>query len=149
MPSMRTHCLSPARAGRSVEIAGEPASYARMFPMLPALEVDESFLRAVGRSGGPCDCRDVADEPASLADVAAGCPIFGQFVAHAITADRSPLRSHADPTHLQNARTPRLNLECLYGEGPIGQPFLYQRDDPAKLLLGLNRSDVPRNAEGI
>jgi hypothetical protein len=30
-----------------------------------------------------------------------------------------------------------------------GHPFLYQRDDPAKFLLGLNGADVQRNAEGI
>jgi hypothetical protein len=120
-----------------------------MFPELPALDVDEAFLRAVGRSGGLCDCGDAPDTPGSLGTVAAGWPLFGQFVAHDITADRSPLRSHVDPTRLQNARAPQLNLECLYGDGPIGHPFLYQRGDPAKLLLGPDGVDVPRNSEGI
>jgi hypothetical protein len=69
-------------------------------------------------------------------------------VAHDITADRSALQSHVDPTALRNARTPRLNLECLYGDGPVGHPFLYQRDDAAKFLLGTDGVDVPRNAEG-
>src|SRR5262249_31334070 len=46
-------------------------------------------------------------------------------------------------------RAPQLNLECLYGDGPTGNPFLYQRDDPAKLLLGVGGTDVPRNSEGI
>jgi len=50
---------------------------------------------------------------------------------------------------LQNARSPQLNLECLYGDGPTGHPFLYQRDDPAKFLLGADGADVQRNAEGI
>jgi hypothetical protein len=120
-----------------------------MFPDLPALEADEEALHAIGRSGGPCDCGDVADPPESLGEVAAGWPIFGQFVAHDITADRSALRSHVEPESLRNARTPQLNLECLYGDGPVGQPFLYQRQDPAKFLLGRNGADVPRNAEGI
>jgi hypothetical protein len=40
-------------------------------------------------------------------------------------------------------------LECLYGDGPTGHPFLYQRDDPAKFLLGANDADVQRNSEGI
>ena len=30
-----------------------------------------------------------------------------------------------------------------------GHPFLYQRDDPAKFLLGIDGADVQRNAEGI
>lgn len=29
-----------------------------------------------------------------------------------------------------------------------GHPFLYQRDDPAKFLLGLDGVDMQRNAEG-
>jgi hypothetical protein len=119
-----------------------------MFPDLPAFEADEAFLRTLGGAGGVCDCSDAEDDPASLADVAAGWPIFGQFVAHDITADRSPLEHHVDSHTLQNARGPQLNLECLYGDGPVGHPFLYQREDPAKLLLGPGGLDVPRNAEG-
>jgi len=120
-----------------------------MFPELPSFQADEQFLHALGRAGGLCDCGDVDDSPDSLADSAAGWPIFGQFVAHDITADRSILRSHADTAELHNARSPQLNLECLYGDGPTGHPFLYQRDDPAKFLLGSDGADVQRNAESI
>ena len=146
---LRTHCLSPSRVRPVVDAAIGPSSYARMFPELPALDADEAFLRAIGRAGGLCDCGDVTDVPASLSSVAAGWPIFGQFVAHDITADRSALRSHVDPGGLRNARAPQLNLECLYGDGPVGHPFLYQRNDPAKFLLGTDGADVPRNVEGI
>jgi len=41
-----------------------------------------------------------------------------------------------------------LNLECLYGDGPVGHPYLFQRNDPAKLLLGADGQDVLRNGEG-
>lgn len=74
--------------------------------------------------------------------------IFGQFVAHDITADRSALRSRTKTGDLRNARSPQLNLACLYGDGPTGHPFLFQRDDPAKFLLGLGGPDLQRNAEG-
>jgi hypothetical protein len=120
-----------------------------MFPDLPSFQADEAFLHAIGRAGGICDCGDEADTPASLSGIEAGWPIFGQFVAHDITADRSILQSHVDPRGLRNARAPQLNLECLYGDGPVGHPFLYQRDDPAKFLLSENGADVPRNREGI
>jgi len=120
-----------------------------MFPELPSFQAEEEFLHALGRAGGVCDCGDATDPPGSLSGVAAGWPIFGQFVAHDITADRSALRSHVDPTALRNARSPVLNLECLYGDGPVGHPFLFRRDDPAKLLLGVDGCDVPRNSEGI
>ena len=34
-----------------------------------------------------------------------------------------------------NYRSPMADLDCLYGAGQIGSPYLYSRDDPAKLLL--------------
>ena len=144
---VRNHCLSPARA-RVVDTQLGPANYARMFPELPSFEADKEFLHALGRAGGLCDCGDRDDSSDTLGDSAAGWPIFGQFVAHDITADRSMLRSHANTAELHNARSPQLNLECLYGDGPAGHPFLYQREDPAKFLLGSDGADLQRNAEG-
>jgi hypothetical protein len=64
-----------------------------------------------------------------------GGPVFGQFVAHDITADRSPLTHHAELAEIRNARSPRANLEVVYGDGPASMPFLHDRDDPAKLLV--------------
>lgn len=144
-----THCLSPARIRRPVDAPLGPASYGRMFPALPSLDVDEEFLRAIGGIGGLCDCGDGDDTPESLAHIPAGWAFFGQFVAHDITADRSPLQHHADADQLRNARSAQLDLQNLYGDGPVGNPFLYQRDDPAKFLLGANGADVQRNTEGI
>jgi hypothetical protein len=118
-----------------------------MFPGLPRFTAEEAFLYALGRQGGVCDCGADHDEPASEADGAAGWPIFGQFIAHDITADRSAPGPHTDVQQLENARTPQLNLECLYGDGPVGHPFLFQRDDPALFLLGTD--DVLRTGEGI
>jgi hypothetical protein len=123
-------------------------SYARLFPDLPSFSAEDRFLYALGRAGGLCDCGSGEDEPASLGSEAAGWPFFGQFVAHDITADRSALRAHVDPTELRNARSPKLNLEGLYGDGPIGHPFLFQREDSAKLLTSPDGRDVQRNAEG-
>lgn len=147
--SVRNHCLAPARARAAIDAPLGPANYARMFPELSSFQADEEFLHSLGRAGGVCDCEDIDDSPESLGETAAGWPIFGQFVAHDITADRSILRSQANTAKLRNARSPQLNLECLYGDGPTGHPFLYRRDDPAKFLLGSDGTDVQRNAEGI
>ena len=147
--SVVNHCLSPARHKAAINGAFTPGTYARMFPELPSFEADEAFLHALGRAGGLCDGGDLDDPADSLGETAAGWPIFGQFVAHDITADRSALRSHADTAPLQNARSPQVNLECLYGDGPVGHPFLYRRNDPAKFVLGPHGTDVQRNAEGI
>jgi hypothetical protein len=146
--SAPNHCLSPARARVAIDAPFGPAMYARMFPELPSFRADEQFLHALGRAGGICDCGDVGDTLESLGDTAAGWPIFGQFVAHDITADRSTLQSHTSTEELHNARSPKLNLENLYGDGPTGHPFLYQRDDPAKFLLGSEGADLQRNTEG-
>jgi hypothetical protein len=135
----RDHCLAPARVDAPIGYAGR---YGRMFD-LPALEVDDAPLLRIGAAGGFCDGGDCKDD----SHVEAGWPFFGQYVAHDLTADRSPLRSHADLATLRNMRSPRANLESLYGGGPVGSPYLYQRDDPAKLLEGAG--DLPRNQEGI
>ena len=63
--SVRTHCLSPARARVAIDAPLGPASYARMFPELPSFQADEQFLHALGRAGGLCDCGDIEDSPDS------------------------------------------------------------------------------------
>jgi len=142
----RDHCLAPDRVVDAPIYGGR---YGRMFPDLPPFSADEAFLHMIGSAGGFCDATAAEAEGNDDATVEAGWPFVGQFVAHDITADRSPLRSHTEADQLRNFRTPRLNLECLYGGGPVGSPYLYQRDDPAKLLLGAGGNDVPRNAEGL
>jgi hypothetical protein len=136
---LRDHCLAPDRIDAPLDAAGR---YGRMFD-LPALVGDETLLHAIGAAGGFCDAGDEQSD----ARGEAGWPFFGQYVAHDLTADRSPLREHADVAGLANMRSPRLNLESLYGGGPVGSPYLYQRSDPAKLLAG--DRDVPRNQEGL
>ena len=135
--STATH-LAPDRTGTAIDLSGR---YGRMFD-LPALHVDEVLLHRIGSAGGFCDGGEADDDARSEA----GWPIFGQYVAHDLTADRSPLRAHADLDALRNMRTPRANLESLYGGGPLGSPYMYARADPAKLLL--NGDDLPRNQEG-
>ncbi len=148
-------CLAPSRKQASAPAGGQPPTidaprraqaYARLFPELPALEIEEELLYALGRQGGACDGAPFAEGGTDDARGAAGWPFFGQFVAHDITADRSALVHHADVAALRNARRQKINLEFLYGAGPAGDPYLFDADDPAKLLLG--RNDLQRNAQG-
>jgi hypothetical protein len=148
---VRDHCLAPARAV-DAPLAG--ATYRRLFPELAPLDSDDGALHGLGRAGGVCDTAIGADDEESTdADAAAGWPFLGQFVAHDITADRSPLTHHAEAAGIRNARSPRANLECVYGDGPAGSPYLYDRDDPAKLLPGRDDAgrphDLPRNSQGV
>jgi Animal haem peroxidase len=151
---IRDHCLAP---GRSVDAPAAGGGYRRLFPELDPLDCEDDALHDLGRPGGVCDAAAAvalgAGAPDPDARGAAGWPVFGQFVAHDITADRSPLTHHAELAEIRNARSPRANLEVVYGDGPSGMPFLYDRDDPAKLLVGRNDAgapaDLPRNPQGV
>jgi Animal haem peroxidase len=154
-------CLAPLRRqapgpaedqSRTIDAPRQPEAYGRLFPELPALEMDEELLYALGRQGGACDGAPFAEQGTDDARGAAGWPFFGQFVAHDITADRSALVVHADVAALRNARRQKINLEFLYGAGPAGDPYLFDVADPARLLLGRNDAgrpdDLQRNAQG-
>jgi hypothetical protein len=148
MRQVRDHCLAPARAGGGPLAGGR---YTRLFPELPPLAIEPQMLRAIGRAGGLCDATDGG--PSDTRTIAAGRPVFGQYLAHDLTADRSPVTHHDDAELLRNARSARLDLELLYGEGPVANPYLYSRHDPARLLLGRSgpsqQDDLPRNPEGV
>jgi hypothetical protein len=143
------HCLAPSRSV-DAPVDGASGRYERLFPDLTPLAGEGDALLALGTAGGICDGGETCED---AAETAAGWPLFGQFIAHDITADRSPLTPHAELSDAVNFRSPRADLECLYGSGQVGSPFLYSRDDPALLLLGRNdrgeQDDVPRNAEGV
>jgi hypothetical protein len=145
----RDHCLSPARA---VDRPVGAARYGRMFPGLDPLDTDPRLLMRAGGNGGICDAAAVLGRLSAGGDdaaEAAGWPFFGQLIAHDITADRSPINSGLGPDALRNARAPRLNLEIIYSDGPIGSPFLFDLADPAKFLLGADGADVSRNQQGV
>jgi hypothetical protein len=145
-------CLAPSR---TIDAPLSPHAYGRLFPELPSLIADEARLWALGSAGGLCDSGPIVDAEGGddARDVAAGWPFFGQMIAHDITADRSLPAHQADAATLRNARNAAIDLEFLYGDGPTGNPFLYDRNDPAKLLPGSNDAgqpaDLPRNAQGI
>ena len=143
------HCLAPERTVDG-PIDGGTGRYARLFPDLRPIEADNAALLALGVAGGVCDA---GEECPDAVETAAGWPMFGQYVAHDITADRSPIGPQARAAGIVNFRTPRANLESLYGSGQIGSPYLFRAEDPDLLLLGTNDrgepADLPRNSQGI
>lgn len=92
---------------------------------------------------------------------------LGQFVDHDLTLDTTGLTEAAqDPSAVENFRTPRLDLDSVYGMGPRVQPSLYDRTSAgrAKLLVGLTSPpgapgappslggrahDLPRNPQSL
>ncbi|MGA8112469.1 MAG: peroxidase family protein, partial [Actinocatenispora sp.] len=117
---------------------------------LAPIEGDNAALLALGAAGGICDGGDTCGY---ARETAAGWPMFGQYVAHDITADRSPIAARAEAARIVNFRSPRANLESLYASGQIGSPYLFRAEDPNLLLLGVNdrgeERDLPRNSQGI
>lgn len=149
-----------SRAGDShVQLSERPrladlpdGKFGRLFPDLPRQEVSGDALLKYGAANGPLESRTPKAKDEDNPRIPAGWAFFGQFIAHDITHDRSPLQETEDVTAIQNFRKPRLDLECLYGAGPVGQPYLYDVQDPDKLLIGSSGSpigDLPRNQQGL
>jgi hypothetical protein len=127
-----------------------------MFPGLLPCKVSEGAIdELVTWMGDP-----TRDQVGNLR-IPAGFTYLGQFIDHDITFDpTSKLDQVVDPEALVNFRTPRLDLDSLYGSGPVVQPYLYDwRKDSkpagARLLVGRNKAgangtfeDLPRNDHG-
>jgi Animal haem peroxidase len=85
-------------------------------------------------------------DPEEDREIPAAYTYLGQFVDHDITFDpTSTLREFLDPEQinaLADFRTPRLDLDNLYGRGPADQPYMYERDG-IHMLLGERMSGNP------
>ncbi len=167
MNNLATHSCIIAPHLKDELASGSDNKYGRMFPGLRSPEANEEEILILGRSGSLMDVEAAPDVGVRTLSggqviiaptysdnprIPAGFAIFGQFIAHDITADRSLLAHHARLRELRNFRTPRLDLESLYSAGPGGEPFLYDMNDPDKFLIGINDigqpDDLPRNQQG-
>jgi hypothetical protein len=78
----------------------------------------------------------------------AGYTYFGQFIDHDLTFDNTSSLNPSDDGGIDrapsNLRTPRFDLDSLYGDGPDAQPFMYA-DDGATLLLNEGDYDLLRS----
>jgi len=81
-----------------------------------------------------------------------GFTFLGQFIDHDITFDTTTLSAQqADPDATTNFRTPRFDLDSVYGRGPLDSADLYDPQDRDKLLI-VRRDDgvddVRRDSDG-
>ena len=89
---------------------------------------------------------DPARGPGSDSTIPAGYTYFGQFVDHDITLDvASKLDVEQDATKINNMRSPALDLDSVYGQGPAIDAFLYRfptagSPSAVKLLIGTNQN---------
>jgi hypothetical protein len=158
-----------------------------MFKSQPPLPASETLLNRLGAtmeeqptanpgsSSTAKDANDAWNENPNL-DLTSGFTFVGQFVDHDITFDTTLLSDQeSDPDATTNFRTPRYDLDSIYGLGPGQNPQLYDPDDRDKFLIrksdysqitgklkkpdGLDETktwdvqpdtvyDVPRNSDG-
>jgi Animal haem peroxidase len=150
--------------GQDVDPGGGPprTRFGQMFPRLEQSDVGKEVLEELVKWMATDDTTRRSDNT----DIAAGFTYLGQFIDHDITFDpMSKLDEQADPNSLVNFRTPRFDLDSVYGSGPADQPFLYDWEaEPrgTKLLVARNRAgstvprttlplarlDLPRNDQG-
>jgi hypothetical protein len=144
-----------AAVPRGLEVAPERdppwGRFGWMFPGLAACDPSDDAIEALVRRMRRQPAGGSTDNPC----IPAGFTYLGQFIDHDITFDAvSSLEREIDPDALVNFRTPRLDLDSLYGSGPEVRPYLYDWKDfephGTKLLVARNDGtlDLPRNHQG-
>jgi hypothetical protein len=137
--------------------------FGRMFRTLPPFIPAEDSLVALAdhmfeKTGADKDPGGGAPDPRHNPHIPAGYTYLGQFVDHDITFDpASSLQQQNDPDALHDFRTPRFDLDSVYGGGPSQDPFMYDQDPSDGRLKGVafllgrdvgNGRDLSRNGQG-
>jgi Animal haem peroxidase len=127
---------------------GDPGKFGRMFPMLDPFEIGDDPLFELAQA--MVDSQP-ADPAGNNTRIPAGFTYLGQFVDHDITLDLTPLeQQQVDPLATMNFRTPALDLDSVYGQGPALAPYMFQRDLKtgkinARLLIGTTSASADPN----
>jgi len=144
-----------------------PTGFGRMFPNLrpfaPGSPALTAALLDMGKPGGILDAKDdLSAGPVALIinpalsvnnrnnpTQTAGTTFVGQFLAHDVTFDiGSKLDVPSDAALATNGRTPQIDLESLYGAGPMLSSHLYTTDRAKfKVESGGLFEDVPRGTD--
>jgi hypothetical protein len=110
--------------------------FGRMFRALPPADFGESDTKTEENllKLGAAMIADHDDPKDGPDDEESGIPAvytyLGQFVDHDLTFDpASSLQQQDDPDGLVDFRTPRFDLDCVYGKGPDDAPYLYHSDN--------------------
>ena len=125
-----------------------------------ALAADEAppfrFSRVGPKGTAPSDAiirklaRAMAVDGGGTGDIPAGFTYLGQFIDHDLTMDRTTVMLGDDvrPVDMLQGRSPRLDLDSLYGNGPgdAGSAKFYAADG-LHLKTGTTIADIPAGAK--
>ncbi len=75
----------------------------------------------------------------------AGFTYLSQLVDHDLTFDTQSSLAAGGDSRPSNERSPRLDLDCLYGSGPSDRPYMYAADGASLIDVG---RDLPRASNG-
>ncbi|MFI5161379.1 MAG: heme peroxidase family protein [Sphingobacteriales bacterium] len=141
---LQNHPSSPAFEG----------VFGRLFRSLPGANFSNKALEDLAEKmlagPDPATPEDQVDDEENPG-IDAGYTYFGQFIDHDLTFDpASSLQKQDDPNGLIDYRTPRFDLDNLYGRGPDDQPYMYESDG-IHLIVGpvLGGNDKDPNATGL
>ena len=126
--------------------------FGTMFKQLPAFSPPDTLLDGLART--MVEDQTIPDDENlnTSPRLFAGFTFVGQFIDHDITFDNTPLdQQRSDPDALVNFRSPRYDLDSVYGRGPAAEPQFYDPADRDKLLVASNVNgveDLPRRGDG-
>jgi Animal haem peroxidase len=123
--------------------------FTRLFPYLPGARFDHKDLESLADAMvAPLEESEPEgqDDPEENMGIPAAYTYLGQFTDHDLTFDPiSHLRETLTRARLRalvDFRTPRFDLDNLYGRGPDDQPYMYKKDG-IRMLLGERMSKTP------
>jgi hypothetical protein len=150
--SIRPHGIGVRGAQLSRSSLLFQGRFGRIFRALPPADYggdDAASIRHLTKLGEAM--LSSADDPKDGPDneesgIPAVYTYFGQFIDHDLTFDpASSLQKQDDPDALLDYRTPRFDLDNVYGRGPDDQPYLYE--DGKSFILGDPLTGAADNAK--
>ncbi|PYE14090.1 heme peroxidase [Paraburkholderia silvatlantica] len=128
--------------------------FTNLFPLRDEIYPASKLLALSKLMQGAVDTVKDGPDPEENLWLPAGYTYFSQFVDHDLTFDSTssldPALALEDKSRVPtNLRTPRLDLDCIYGDGPAAQPFMYAADGATLLYGGTGQPQLQANPNGL
>src|SRR5450432_1903707 len=143
LDTVSSSSISEGRFGRMFRTLAPADHSPDDLQKLATLMVDPSTAAQTPETNNPPDDEENTGNTHHKG-ISSGYTYLGQFIDHDITFDpASSLQKQNDPNSLEDFRTPRFDLDSLYGRGPDDQPYLYA--DGRSFILGPTLSGAAAN----